>query len=164
LGTDALDRYRHVLGDEHPHTLSALTDLALTLRLRGEVDESRRLDRKALEGLRARLGNDHPSTIIAGMSLASDLFALGQPQGARGLDVAIVERAMRVLGLDHPTTLSAKANLAQDLCALGRDEGTALRSDVALLATAKLGADHPLVAAFDDPDARMNCDIDPMPL
>jgi hypothetical protein len=103
--------------------------------------------------------------VIALMNLASDKFTVGQYQDAYDMDVATTERATRVLGADHPITLAATANTAQDLHALGRDtEGRALQTEVHIGAVAKLGVDNPAVPAFTNPDLRVSCDIDPMPL
>jgi hypothetical protein len=165
LGEDVLERYRRVLGDEHPHTLAARTELAVTLRRGREPERARALNQAALNVLRARLGEDNSSTVITGMNLASDLFALGQLEAARDMDTAITDRATRILGADHPITLAVKANLAQDLRALGQeDEGRKLQTEVHVRAVAKLGAQNPAVVAFTNPNERVSCDIDPMPL
>lgn len=165
LGEDVLERYRRVLGDDHPHTMAARTELGVTLRLRGDVDRARELNQMALDGLRARLGEDNSSTLIAAMNLASDMFALGRHETARDMDTAIRDRATRVLGANHPVTLAIKANLAQDLRALSQEEaGRALQVEVHFQAIEKLGPENPAVAAFTNPDQRVSCDIDPMPL
>jgi hypothetical protein len=39
LGQDTLVRYRRVLGDDHPNTLTAANNLAEDLRLLGEADD-----------------------------------------------------------------------------------------------------------------------------
>jgi hypothetical protein len=154
LGEEVFERCQHVLGRDHPHTLCTGTEWAVNLRLHGEPGRACEIDRAAFAGLRARLGADHPNTLIAGMNLASDLFELGQDQAAYELDLAITERAQQTLGPNHPVTLAAKSNQAQDERPLqGQPETVANQMPRT-----------PWVAASPNPEQRINCDIDLMPL
>jgi Tetratricopeptide repeat/NB-ARC domain len=134
LGAEILEQYREKLGEQHPHTLCARINLAVTLRLLGDADLAQQYDARAHERLRAQFGADHPYVIACTINLASDLAALGQTDQALTFGHDALHRAKRVLSEDHPTTLAAAHNLAID------------RN----------------VAA--DTGARVDCDIDPLPM
>lgn len=53
---------QQALGADHPHTLSALSNLASLLKQLGSVDEAEAMFRQALKGRIAALGHDHPDT------------------------------------------------------------------------------------------------------
>ncbi|GAB2979213.1 FxSxx-COOH system tetratricopeptide repeat protein [Saccharothrix stipae] len=165
LSQVTLTRYGRTLGPHHPHALSAAVNVAIVRRLMGDLDGARRQDEAALDGFLARLGDDHPATLITRINLASDLHAVGEVEAAHDADAETLSRATAVFGPDHPTTLACRANLAQDLRSLGRtDEADLLRRRTVDLMRARLGSSHPAVIELGDPDARANCDIDPMPL
>ncbi|MEU4443141.1 FxSxx-COOH system tetratricopeptide repeat protein [Actinosynnema sp. NPDC050801] len=165
LSQDTLTRYGRTLGPHHPHTLSAAVNVAIVRRLMGDLEGARRQDEAALDGFLARLGDDHPSTLITRINLASDLHAVGEVQAAHDADAETLSRATAVFGAEHPTTLACRTNLAHDLRSLGRtDEAGLMRRRAVDLMRARLGSHHPAVTELSDPEARANCDIDPMPL
>ena len=82
LDEDTLARRRRDLGEDHPDTLAAASNLAVSLR--------------AVGGLPGTL------TSFPG-SLASSLHR-GEQQAARELDEDTLARRRRVLGEDHPDT------------------------------------------------------------
>ncbi|KAA2265118.1 tetratricopeptide repeat protein [Solihabitans fulvus] len=165
LARQTLERYQRALGPDHPHTLSAAVNVAIVRRFLGDNGPAEELDRATVEGFRARLGEDHPSTLVAMVNLASDRAALGLAQAAYELGLSTAERAERVLGADHPTTLACRANLAQDLGTLGSvAEAARMRAEVIERLRRQLGGQHPVVSQLSDPNARADCDIDPMPL
>ena len=87
LDEDTLARRRRDLGEDHPDTLAAASNLAVSLRAAG--------------GLPGTL------TSFPG-SLASSLHR-GEQQAARELDEDTLVRRRRVLGEDHPDTLASAA-------------------------------------------------------
>jgi hypothetical protein len=54
-----------VSGDEHPDTLTAMNNLAMTLRAFGELRSARLLLKRVLEARRRVLGDEHPDTLTA---------------------------------------------------------------------------------------------------
>jgi hypothetical protein len=62
LAEDTLTRYRRVLGDDHPDTLTAAHDLANRLAELGEHERARALHEDTLDRRRRILGDDHPNT------------------------------------------------------------------------------------------------------
>ncbi|GGP11417.1 tetratricopeptide repeat protein [Nonomuraea glycinis] len=100
------------LGEDHPNTLLAAKDYAVSLRRSGQLLEGLEL----MRGTRVRMdrlyGDAHADTMAATMGLSNALRASG------GLDEAreMAERALRhypeVFGDDHPFTHACRTNLA----------------------------------------------------
>ena len=65
LSRETLRRARHVLGHEHPLTLSCQVALAADLRAAHEQEEAGKLEEDALLTLTRSLGAQHPHTISA---------------------------------------------------------------------------------------------------
>ena len=123
LDEDTLASRRRDLGEDHPDTLAAASNLAVSLRAAGEYQAARELDEDTLARRRRVLGEDHPDTLASADGLAVSLRAvLGHPgtvtsarslaasvghpgeyQAARELDEDTLARQRRVLDEDHPT-------------------------------------------------------------
>jgi hypothetical protein len=61
LDEDTLARRRRDLGEDHPDTLAAASNLAVSLRAAGEYQAARELDEDTLARRRRVLGEDHPT-------------------------------------------------------------------------------------------------------
>ena len=59
-----------VLGPDHPDTLSAMNNLAVSLSDQGDLPAARALWEKVLAGRERVLGPDHPDTLSAMNNLA----------------------------------------------------------------------------------------------
>src|SRR5262249_40231447 len=55
-----LEVRRRILGEEHPHTLTSMNNLAETLRAQGDLAGVRGLQEKVLEASRRIRGEEHP--------------------------------------------------------------------------------------------------------
>ncbi|PVH90208.1 hypothetical protein DM02DRAFT_636994, partial [Periconia macrospinosa] len=73
-----LDGRRRILGEEHPSTISAMSNLANTLGEQGQFDEAAKMKREVLEKRRRILGEEHLDTISAMNNLAVTLEDQGQ--------------------------------------------------------------------------------------
>ena len=104
LDEDTLARRRRDLGEDHPDTLAAASNLAVSLRAAGEYQAARELGEDTLARRRRVLGEDHPDTLTSAFILAGALFELGEYQAARELNEDILARRRRVLGENHPDT------------------------------------------------------------
>ena len=71
LDEDTLARRRRNLGEDHPGTLAAASNLAVSLRAAGEYQAARELNEDILARRRRVLGEDHPDT---GASAAFAIF------------------------------------------------------------------------------------------
>jgi tetratricopeptide (TPR) repeat protein len=142
----ALEIRHRVLGPDHPDTVTALHNLALTHASAGRLDEALELNQRALEARERAFGPDHPD-------VAHSLEAIGGVHRTRGeLDraapyfvraAAIVDRS---LGPDHPDALA----LATQLAAVEKQQGNLDRAEaihrrILEMRTASLGAAHPSV-------------------
>ena len=139
LDEDTLARGRRVLGEDHPDTLAAASNLAVSLRAAGEYQAARELGEDTLARRRRVLGEDHPDTLASASGLAVSLRAVGgytgtlisasnlaagvghsgEHQAARELGEDTLARRRRVLGEDHPDTLASASGLAISLRAVG---------------------------------------------
>jgi tetratricopeptide (TPR) repeat protein len=133
-----------VSGAEHPDTLTAQGNLALTLADLGLWGQARGLQE---EVVRARLrvsGAEHPDTLTAQGNLALTLADLGLLHDARRVEEAVVRARLRVLGPEHPDTVRAQGNLAGTLYSLGKwDEALRLQEQVVRARLRVLGPEHP---------------------
>ena len=109
LDEDTLARRRRDLGEDHPDTLAAASNLAVSLRAAGEYQAARELDEDTLARRRRVLGEDHPDTLTSAFILAGELAELGEYQAAKELNEDTLDRRRRVLGEDHPDTRASAA-------------------------------------------------------
>ncbi|KAJ7108938.1 hypothetical protein C8R43DRAFT_184305 [Mycena crocata] len=139
-----LEKQRQTLGVDHPETLWAMGNLAVTYSHLGQVKEAEELEVVVLEKCRKILGNDHPNTLLAMNNLASTYSHLGQVKEAEELEVVVLEKRRKILGNDHPNTLLAMNNLASTYSYLGQiKEAEELRVLVFEKHRKILGDDHP---------------------
>ncbi|SDY69417.1 Tetratricopeptide repeat-containing protein [Geodermatophilus africanus] len=122
VGEPLLDRWRAILGPDHPDTLAAAARLTIALISVGEVEPARLLSEDTLRHCRRVLGPDHPTTLGATTALTLALALLGEAEPARTLAEDTLRRSRRVLGPDHPVTLLAAAALTLALALLGEAE------------------------------------------
>ena len=136
--------WRKRLGPDHPHTLFAGTNLAITCQNLGLFADAHRLDLEIYDRRRRVLGDDHPDTLTSANNLAADLVKLGRYGPAEQLQRQTYEHRRRMLGDDHPHTLASADNLAGALAALGRlEEADSLGRDTYKRTRRLLGDDHP---------------------
>ena len=79
LHEDTLTRYRRLLGDDHPDTLSTADELAFDLHASGNYQQAYALHADTLTRRRRVLGNEHPHTLQSAKNLAAELQELGEP-------------------------------------------------------------------------------------
>jgi tetratricopeptide (TPR) repeat protein len=133
-----------VLGDEHPATLTAMNNLAGTLRAQGDLAGARELYEKVLDIRRRVLGEEHPGTLTSMNNLAATLWAQGDLAGARALQEKVLDIQPRVLGDEHPDTLTSMNNLAATLFEQGDFAGARTLQEKALdIRCRVLGEEHP---------------------
>ncbi|MGR6965820.1 FxSxx-COOH system tetratricopeptide repeat protein [Geodermatophilus sp. URMC 61] len=139
-----LDRWREVLGPDHPDTLTAASGLTVALVRLGEGEPARAPGEDTLRRCRRVLGPDHPLTLQAAVALTGALVELGQAEPARALGEDTLRRCRRVFGPDHPLTLQAAVALTGALVLLGQAEpARALGEDTLRRCRRVLGLDHP---------------------
>ncbi len=151
-----LDRWRSILGPDHPDTLSIARTLTLALIAVGEAEAARALGEDTLQRSRRVLGPDHPTTLWAANALALTRVAVGEAEPARALGEDTLQRCCRVLGPDHPTCLVVAAALTLALVQLGEAESArALGEDTLQRSRRVLGPDH-LITLYLTQDASID--------
>jgi len=83
------------LGDDHPDTLAAATNLALDLQDLGQHQQAHDLNQDTLDRKRRILGQDHPDTLRTAGNLVHDLRALGQHEQASELEQEVARSRRR---------------------------------------------------------------------
>jgi DNA-binding SARP family transcriptional activator len=143
LSEQLLDRWRSILGPDHPNTLAAASNLILALFAVGEATSARALGEDTLERCRRVLGPDHATTLTAASSFTLALNLLGEAELARALGEDTLGRCRRVLGPDHLITLLAATALTYALVQLGEAKPTrALGEDTLQRCRRVFGPDH----------------------
>jgi tetratricopeptide (TPR) repeat protein len=143
LGERVLDVRKRVLGEEHPDTLTAMGNLAMTLSAQGDHASARRLEERALEARKRVLGEEHPDTLKSMSSLAVTLSELDDHIRARQLHEKVLEVRRRMKGEEHPDTLKSMSNLAETLRDQGdHDEARRLQEQVLEVRRRVLGEEH----------------------
>jgi tetratricopeptide (TPR) repeat protein len=139
-----LSSSRQVRGDDHPQTLAAMSNLALTSRALGDLHGARELHEQTLAARRRVLGDDHLHTLGSMNNLAGTHRALGDLHGARDLHEQALIGFRRVLGDEHPDTLLSMNNLAETRRDLGDLHSARDLHERALTGLrGVLGDDHP---------------------
>ena len=108
----AMEKRRHILGDEHPDTLTSMGSLAATYRNQGRWKEAEALEVVVMEKRMHALGEEHPDTLTSMANLAVTYCNQGRWKEAEALEVVVMEKRMHVLGKEHPDTLTSMTNLA----------------------------------------------------
>jgi hypothetical protein len=138
-----LDRWRSVLGPDHPDTLLAAVALTLALNQLGEAEPACALGEDTLQRSRRVLGLDDPTTLRAATALTLALVQMREVEPARALGEDTLQRSRRVLGPDHAISLLAATGLTLALVRLGEAEpARALGEDTLQRSRRVLGPDH----------------------
>ncbi|KIM30137.1 hypothetical protein M408DRAFT_22189, partial [Serendipita vermifera MAFF 305830] len=144
LWMEVLDQRRHILGIEHPCTITAAANLALTYSKQGRWDKSEKLQVEVLEQRRRILGIEHPDTIREAANLSLTYFRQGRWIESEKLSVGVLEQRRRILGIEHPETITAVATLASIYQSQGRwAESEKLSLGVLEQRKRILGIEHP---------------------
>jgi hypothetical protein len=143
VGEQLLDRWRPVLGPDHPDALTAASTLTLALFALGETNPARTLGEDTLQRCRCVFGPDHPTTLGAAAGLTLALAQVGEAEPARALGEDTLQRCRRVFGAEHGTTLGVAIALTLALDQLGQaDQARALGQDTLGRCRRVFGAEH----------------------
>lgn len=135
-----------LVGPEHPSTISARVNYALSLFNVGAKDESISLLEGAAAVLQRVVGPDHPESLQARAQLAAMRRDVGDDAAALDLYDSVLSDAVRVLGPDHIVSLRLREDYATQLARVGDQAGSqlALRELYADLLRL-LPPDHPML-------------------
>ncbi|XEU99939.1 hypothetical protein FSHL1_005226 [Fusarium sambucinum] len=104
---------RGVLGEKHPGTIRAMSNLAIDYSNKGHFDKARGMKEEALELRREVLGDEHPDTIESMLQLGWEYSAQENYDEAEVLQDKALKICCSVLGEKHHTTIRAMGNLGQ---------------------------------------------------
>ncbi|KAH8707092.1 kinesin light chain, partial [Phaeosphaeriaceae sp. PMI808] len=104
-----------VLGEDHPHTLSTMANLASTFWNQGRWKEAEELFVQVIEtssrGGGRVLGEEHPDTLTSIHTLAFTLKRQGHNDKAISLMEKCLQLQKQVFGPQHPYTTSSREAL-----------------------------------------------------
>ncbi|MDI5967026.1 tetratricopeptide repeat protein [Streptantibioticus silvisoli] len=133
-----------ILGPDHPDTLSARNNLALSYWQAGRTNDAITLQEQVLTHSERLLGPDHPNTLTTRHNLALSYGQAGRTDDAITLQEQVLTHSERLLGPDHPNTLTTRHNLASSYWQAGRtDDAITLQEQVLTDRERLLGPDHP---------------------
>ncbi|HXJ58398.1 MAG TPA: tetratricopeptide repeat protein, partial [Verrucomicrobiae bacterium] len=119
LREEVLTLRRKVSGPEHPETLSAMQNLAISYDA-NRWDEALKLREELLPLSRKVNGREHPNTLWAMRNLANSYAAANRPDEALKLREEVLALRRKVLGPEHPDTLDSLLKLAETYQVEGR--------------------------------------------
>ncbi|MFB8240133.1 tetratricopeptide repeat protein [Kitasatospora purpeofusca] len=133
-----------LLGGDHPSTLAARGNLAVSYWRAGRTAEAIRIEERVAADCEHVLGGDHPDTLTARTNLAASYRQAGRTAEAIRIEEQVLPDRERILGEDHPDTLTARGNLAVSYARAGRTaEAIRIGERVAADRERLLGHDHP---------------------
>ncbi|KAJ7448717.1 hypothetical protein FB451DRAFT_1375247 [Mycena latifolia] len=107
-----LSKQMELLGENHPHTLFTMGNLAVTYSDMGQLQDAAELANVVLSKRRELLGEDHPNTLHSLANSGLICFKMGRLTEARELQERALNACGRVLGEDHPDTTKIAHQLA----------------------------------------------------
>jgi tetratricopeptide (TPR) repeat protein len=102
LQVQVVQMRKRVLGEEHPDTISAMSNLAITLGDQGQLDQAATMKKEVLAKRKRILGEEHPNTISAMSNLAITLSDQGQLDEAAAIEKEVLAKRKRIFGEEHP--------------------------------------------------------------
>ena len=144
LQFQVLELRNRVLGVEHPDTIWAMANLAVTYRHLGKYAEAEKLEMQVLDARNRILGVEHPDTIWAVANLAATYQNIGKYIEAEKLQIQVLNARNKILGEEDPHTIWAMTNLAITYKNLGKyTEAEMLEMQVLDARNKILGEEHP---------------------
>jgi tetratricopeptide (TPR) repeat protein len=132
-----------ILGADHPNTLTAMHNLAISYLDAGRPQEALKMEKKVVQLRREKLGADHPDTLNAMHKLAVAYREIGLLEAALPIQEEVLPLRRKKLGADHPDTLITMSDLAVSYSDAGFfDKALAIQEEVLGLRREKLGAEH----------------------
>ncbi|WP_322750965.1 MULTISPECIES: tetratricopeptide repeat protein, partial [unclassified Frankia] len=138
------DQATRLLGDEHPSTLTARANLAVSYRRAGRTADAITIGERVAADFARLLGEEHPDTLTARANLANSYLRAGRTADAITIGERVAADRERLLGEEHPDTLTARANLANSYRQAGRTaDAITIGERVAADSARLLGEEHP---------------------
>ncbi|HZP65401.1 MAG TPA: tetratricopeptide repeat protein [Rudaea sp.] len=144
LQEHALAIRRRILGEEHPDTLTSISEMGLLLENKGKLSESEPYFREALEKRRRILGEEHRDTLESIGDVGNLLFQQGKLSEAEPFFREALDKSRRALGDDSEATLGQVINMGNLLMEQGKpNEAEPLLRQALQRSRHALGEEHP---------------------
>ncbi|MBI3462248.1 MAG: tetratricopeptide repeat protein [Planctomycetes bacterium] len=132
------------VGEDHPSTLTAMSNLAGAYMDAGQLAKALSLREQCFERAQTILSEDHPDTLTMMNNLALSYESLGMVEKSLPLHEQTFYRRRRILGEDHRDTLVSMINLAMAYESAGQlEKALPLYEGAVERMQALLGKDHP---------------------
>jgi tetratricopeptide (TPR) repeat protein len=147
LCRQALAMRQQLLGKEHPHVATSLSNLAELYRSEGCYEEAEPLFRQVLAMRQKLLGKEHPDVAASLNNLAFLYTSQGRYEEAEPLFQEALAMHQQLLGKEHPHVATSLNNLAELYRSEGRyEEAEPLFREALAIFQQLLGKEHPHVA------------------
>ncbi|MFO0940019.1 MAG: serine/threonine-protein kinase [Pirellulales bacterium] len=113
ISLDILPSMKGILGEDHPHTMSAMHHQSWLLWMDGQKEEAVKVNQETLRIRTQALGAEHPETLWAMHTLAEILSGIGRHQEAIELAQKTLELRRAILPESHPHISSSLYVLAE---------------------------------------------------
>ena len=117
---EALERYRALLGDDEPRTITTLSNLGQALYVQTRFADAEPIMREVLALRRRVFGEEHPLTGTAWNNLSALLQSQGRPTDAEPAARRALEIYRASYGEKHQRVTMVMTNLGSMLLAMGR--------------------------------------------
>jgi hypothetical protein len=128
---DIAERFRRVLGNDHPNTLASLSNLSNVLRKQRRFAEAEPIDREVVEACAKKFGTSHERTTLAHLRLGLTLTGLARFSEAE-TELVEAERSLATAGAaqaaTHKECVEALVALYSDWEKAAPDEGHSARA------------------------------------
>eukprot|EP01038_Epipyxis_sp_PR26KG_P005622 gene5622-7764_t len=112
LYNDCLDKARITLGENHPHTLTCMNNLAVLYDKLGKYELAETFHKDCLDKRRDILGDDHLDTLLSMNNLGGLYYMMGKYDESKLLFSECYERSRRMnLDVNHPIRIQATKNI-----------------------------------------------------
>ena len=144
-----LEPKKRILGAEHPETLEALNNLAVTYCQQERADKAKELLLQVVQSSKRVLGEEHPLTLTIMTNLALIYSQQGHRKETEELQLQVMQSSKKVYGEEHPRTLRAMDTLALIYKTQGHTNAAEqLQIQAIELSKRVLGEEHPDTLSF----------------
>jgi tetratricopeptide (TPR) repeat protein len=141
---EAISVKKETLGDQHPDTLTSMSNYAIVLEKLGKYQEAEIMHREILATRDNLLGKEHEDTLMSMNRIALVLYYQEKFEEAEVMQKHTLTIREKVLGKKHPDTLGSMNNLAVVLSKRGKlKEAEAIHKQMLATGETVLGQEHP---------------------
>lgn len=122
LGAEAVELYKRTMGDEHPYTMTAISNHALFLGRAGLFTRSLKTNKELLETRMRIFGPGHSDTLVSKGAVANIMTYQGRYEDALPFATEAFDGMLELFGIDHTYTHATVRTISRIHHMTGRDE------------------------------------------